>query len=113
MSKIIFSLLFFSCVSFTQGYTMEVFDFEHKKGNLANFQTELYLRKFNDFSDELVDKAMHEMTHKDRGAGIRQLITESPDDIKNVMKKVLEDPHNAKTFLKETDNVRWKKWGDG
>lgn len=83
-----------------------------KDGKLANFQTETFLRQFDDFSDELVDKAVHEMTHADRGAGIRQLITESPDDIKNVMKKVLEEPNNAKTFLRETDNVDWKKWGD-
>lgn len=108
MSKIIFSLFFLSCVSFTQGYAMDVFDFKHKKGNLVNFQTETFLRKFDDFSDELVDKVMHEMTHVDRGSGVRQLIKESPDDIQNVMKKVLEEPNNAKTFLRETDNIRWK-----
>lgn len=38
MSKIIYSILLFSSVRFTQGYAMEVFDFKHKNGNLGNFQ---------------------------------------------------------------------------
>lgn len=56
---------------------------------------------------------MHEMTHAERATGVRQLITESPNDIKTKMKVVLENPDNGRTFMREvTDDDRWIKWGE-
>ncbi|WP_338376538.1 hypothetical protein [uncultured Flavobacterium sp.] len=81
-----------------------------KNGTLGNFQTESFLRKFDDFSDELVEKAIHEIAHSgQRGKDVRRLIQANPEDIINQLKPILEDPYRLWSS-KELFSPAWLRW---
>ncbi|MDF0720560.1 hypothetical protein P0M11_11180 [Kaistella sp. PBT33-4] len=80
------------------------------QGNLANYQTEEILRKFENFDDALLDKAVYEMAHTgQRGKDVRTPINQNADDIITQFKPILEDP-NRVWASKEMLSPSWERW---
>lgn len=67
------------------------------------------LRQFDNLPDNMIDSIVYEMKHADRGPGVRSRIKQSPGDINNVMKPMLENPAFAYA-AKDNINVRWLDW---
>lgn len=60
----------------------------------------------------LMADVLSELNHTDRGTEMRGLIRESPEDLENIVIRVLKNPENAKTFSRDIDNPRWKRWSE-
>lgn len=67
------------------------------------------LRQFDNMTDDMIDNVVHEMRHADRGPGVRTRIKQSPADINNVMRPMLENPAFAYA-ARDNTNARWLDW---